>query len=128
MTVLALVLGILAVLFHVMAFVFESLLWTRPAVFRRFGVASQAEADTVRNMAYNQGFYNLGLAAGVVVGLVLLLQSGDAFVVGKALTIFGTACMTLAGLVLATTGRRYLRSAAIQFTLSALALVFASLA
>ncbi|NQX12451.1 DUF1304 domain-containing protein [Microbacteriaceae bacterium VKM Ac-2855] len=128
MTVPALVFGTLAVLFHVMAFVFESVLWTRPAVFRRFGVASQSEADTVKNMAYNQGFYNLGLAVGVIVGLVLLVQSGDAFVIGKTLVIFGTGCMTLAGLVLATTGRRYLRSAAIQFGLSALALVFAILA
>lgn len=128
MTVLALVFGTLAVLFHVMAFVFESILWTRPAVFGRFGVTSQAEADTVKNMAYNQGFYNLALALGTVVGLVLLVQTGDAALIGKTLVIFGTACMTVAGLVLATTGRRYLRSAAIQFGLSALALVFAILA
>lgn len=128
MTVLALVFGTLAVLFHVMAFVFESILWTRPAIFGRFGVKSQAEADTVKNMAYNQGFYNLALALGVVVGLVLLPQGGDSFVVAKTLVIFGTACMTIAGLVLATTGRGYLRSAAIQFGLSALALVFAILA
>jgi putative membrane protein len=123
MIVLALVFGALAALFHVMAFVFESILWTRPAIYGRFGVKSQAEADTVKNMAYNQGFYNLALALGVVVGLVLLPQGGDTFVVAKTLVVFGTACMTIAGLVLATTGRSYLRSAAIQFGLSALALV-----
>jgi putative membrane protein len=123
----ALVFGVLAVLFHVMAFVFESVLWTRPAVFGRFGVASQADADTTRSMAYNQGFYNLALALGVAVGLVLLTRTGDAFLVGKTLVVFGTSAMTLAGAVLATTGRKYRRSAAIQFSLSAFALVSALL-
>lgn len=128
MTALALVLGVLAVLFHVIAFVFESVLWTRPAVFARFGVASQADADTTGPMAYNQGFYNLGLAVGVAVGLVLLTRDGDAFLVGKTLVVFGTACMTLAGAVLFSTGRKYRRAAGIQFTLSALALVSVLLA
>jgi putative membrane protein len=54
---------------------------------------------------------------------VLLTRSGDAFVAGKAVVIFGTACMTFAGIVLATSGRSYRRSASIQFGLSALALV-----
>lgn len=127
MLAFALVFGVLAVLFHVMAFVFESALWTRPAVFARFGVASQADADTTRPMAYNQGFYNLGLALGVAVGLVLLTDDGDAFVVGKTLVVFGTACMTLAGAVLFTTGPKYRRAALIQFGISALALLCAIL-
>lgn len=55
MLVLALMFGVLAVLFHVMSFVFESLLWTRPAVFTRFGVASRSDADITRPMAYNHG-------------------------------------------------------------------------
>jgi putative membrane protein len=119
----AIVVAVLAVLFHVMAFVFESLLWTRPEVFARFGIGSAEEAETIKVMAYNQGFYNLALAVGVTVGLVLLTRSGDAFVAGKAIAIFGTACMTVAGVVLASSGRSYLRSASIQFGLSALALI-----
>jgi putative membrane protein len=124
----ATVFGILAVLFHVMAFVLESVLWTRPAVFARFGIASAAEAETIRPMAYNQGFYNLALAIGVAVGLVLLSQDGDALIVGKTLVAFGTACMAVAGLVLASTGSKYLRSAVPQFVPAALtlALVLAS--
>ncbi len=125
MTAAAVVVGILAVVFHVAAFVMESVLWTRPAVFARFGVASQADADTTRPMAYNQGFYNLGLALGVAVGLVLL--TSDAFVVGKTLVVFGTACMTLAGAVLFTTGPKYRRAALAQFGISGLALVLALL-
>ena len=127
MTAAAVVVGVLAVVFHVAAFVLESALWTRPAVFARFGVASQADADTTRPMAYNQGFYNLGLALGVAVGLVLLTGDGDPFVVGKTLVVFGTACMTLAGAVLFTTGPKYRRAAVAQFGISGLALVLALL-
>ncbi len=123
MLIAATVVGILAVLFHLVAFTLESVLWTRPAVFGRFGVASAADAETIRPMAYNQGFYNLGLAVGVAVGLALLGSDGDSLIVGKTLVAFGAACMALAGLVLASTGRSYLRSAAPQFVLGALTLV-----
>ena len=123
MLIAATVTVILAVLFHLAAFVLESVLWTRPAVFGRFGVASAADAQTIRPMAYNQGFYNLALAIGLTVGLVLIHGEGDALVVGKSLVVFGSACMALAGVVLATTGRRYLRSAVPQFVPPALTLV-----
>jgi putative membrane protein len=116
-----LVAGLAAVL-HVVFFVFESLLWTRPAVYARFGLASREQAETIRPMAYNQGFYNLALAVGVFVGIVMLGRDGSAGVVGKTLVVFGLACMVVAGVVLATTGRRYWTAAAIQFVPAALAL------
>ncbi|WP_213815734.1 DUF1304 domain-containing protein [Glaciihabitans sp. dw_435] len=124
MLIAAIVFASLAALFHIAVFFLESVLWTRPAIFGRFNIASQEDANTIRPMAYNQGFYNLALAIGVVVGIVLLAQTGDAFIVGKTLVIFGTACMAIAGAVLASTGRSYLRSAALQFVPAALALVF----
>ena len=39
----------------------------------------QAAADTIRPMAYNQGFYNLFLAIGAIIGVVLFLvgRRGD---------------------------------------------------
>ena len=114
-----LVAGLAAVL-HVVFFVFESLLWTRPAVYARFGIASREQAETIRPMAYNQGFYNLALAVGVFVGIVMLGRDGSAGVVGKTLVVFGLACM--AGVVLATTGRRYWTAAAIQFVPATLGL------
>ncbi len=40
------------------------------------GSASQADADVIRPMAFNQGFYNLFLALGVIGGL-LLVASGS---------------------------------------------------
>jgi putative membrane protein len=119
-----LVAGLAAVL-HVVFFVFESLLWTRPAVYARFGIASREQAETIRPMAYNQGFYNLALAVGVFVGIVMLGRDGSAGVVGKTLVVFGLACMVVAGVVLATTGRRYWTAAAIQFVPAALALALA---
>ena len=123
MLVAAAVVAVLAVVFHLAVFVLESVLWTRPAVYARFGITSQAEADTIRVMAYNQGFYNLALAIGVGVGVALLTGSGDTLVVGRTLVAFGTACMSVAGLVLASSGRIYLRSAVFQFVPAVLALI-----
>jgi putative membrane protein len=116
-----LVAGLAAVL-HVVFFVFESLLWTRPAVYARFGIASREQAETIRPKAYTQGFYTLALAVGVFVGIVMLGREGSAGLVGKTLVVFGLACMVVAGVVLATTGRRYWTAAAIQFVPAALAL------
>ena len=117
-----LVAGLAAVL-HVVFFVFESLLWTRPQVYARFGIVSREQAETIRPMAFNQGFYNLALAVGLFVGIVMLGRDGAAGVVGKTLVIFATACMVVAGVVLASTGRSYWRAAAIQLVPAALALV-----
>jgi putative membrane protein len=117
-----LVAGLAAVL-HVVFFVFESLLWTRPQVYARFGIGSREQAETIRPMAFNQGFYNLALAVGLFVGIVMLGRDGAAGVVGKTLVIFATACMVVAGVVLASTGRSYWRAAASQLVPAALALV-----
>lgn len=57
--IVAEVFAVLAAVLHVVFFAFESVLWTRPAIFGRFGIRSQADADLIRPMAYNQGFYNL---------------------------------------------------------------------
>ena len=73
MTTVAAIAAILAGLLHVMIFVFESVMWSRPTTWRRFGVRSQADADVLRPMALNQGFYNLFLGIGALVGAVLLL-------------------------------------------------------
>ncbi len=113
MLALALVAIVVAALFHVATFVMESVLFTRPAVWRRFGVASQQDAETIRPMALNQGFYNLFLAVGALVGVVAVAL--DHRTVGATLIVFAGACMLGAGVVLAATaGRRMLRAAALQ--------------
>ncbi|MDR7184757.1 MULTISPECIES: DUF1304 domain-containing protein [Microbacterium] len=118
--ILATVFAALAALLHVYIFVMESVQWTQPKIWKRFGVADQSAADTTKPMAYNQGFYNLFLAIGVVIGLVLLFAGSDTAPVhaaGLALVLFALGSMVAAALVLLTTGLRYLRAALIQGTL-----------
>ena len=118
--IIATAVAALAALLHVYIFVMESIQWTQPRVWRRFGVADQAAADVTKPMAYNQGFYNLFLAIGVVIGLALF-WAGDAGttaeVAGRALVLFSLGSMLAAALVLVTSGAKYLRPAAIQGTL-----------
>ncbi len=118
--IVATVFGSLAALLHVYIFIMESVQWTQPRVWRRFGVTDQAAADTTKPMAYNQGFYNLFLAVGAVLGMVLF-WAGDngaaADIAGRALVLFSLGSMLAASLVLVTSGRRYLRPALVQGTL-----------
>lgn len=123
---LATVFAALAALLHVYIFVMESVQWTQPRVWRRFGVADQAAAETTKPMAYNQGFYNLFLAIGAVIGIILFVAgSADAGLraAGLALVLFSLGSMVAAALVLLTTGMKYLRPALIQGTLPLIGLV-----
>ncbi len=69
-------------------------------------------------MAFNQGFYNLFLALGIVVGLALADSAGT------ALVLFACSCMAAAGVVLALTNRRFLPAAAVQVLPPLLAIAF----
>jgi putative membrane protein len=126
MIVVASVVVGLAALLHVYIFWMESVGWTRPEVWRRFGVADQAAADTTRPMAYNQGFYNLFLGLGAILGIVLLGTGHDA--AGTALMLFCTGSMVAAAVVLTTTGPGYLRAALTQGTVPLVGFVLTLLA
>ena len=115
MALVAAVFVALAALLHVYIFLMESVWWTRPAIWQRFGLASQEEAETTKPLAYNQGFYNLFLAVGAAVGLILYFVDFDQ--AGAALILFSTASMFLAAIVLTTTGPGRLKSALTQGTL-----------
>lgn len=118
--IIATVFAALAALLHVYIFVMESVQWTQPRVWKRFGVADQASADATKPMAYNQGFYNLFLAIGAIIGLVLFWAGGPgtvADVAGRTLVLFSLGSMVAAALVLTTTGTKYLRAALLQGTL-----------
>lgn len=115
--IIATVTAALAALLHVYIFVMESIQWTQPRVWKRFGVVDQDAADTTRPMAYNQGFYNLFLAVGAIIGLTLFWvgEPGTvADVAGRTLLLFSLGSMTAAALVLITSGAKYLRPALIQ--------------
>src|SRR5215203_1547745 len=116
----------LAALLHVYIFWMESIAWTRPQVWKRFSVPDQAAADVTRPMAYNQGFYNLFLGLGAVLGLVLWWTGHDT--AGKTLVLFATGSMVAAATVLMTSGSRYLRAALTQGTLPLLGFVLTLLA
>ena len=114
------VLALIAALIHVEIFVLESVLWMRPAVHRRFLVRSRDEASLIRPFMLNQGFYNLFLAAGILVGLVLL-RTGSA-TAGRAVVVFCCASILAAAVVLLGTERKLLRAALVQGVPPALAL------
>lgn len=59
MTAIALTFAGLAAALHVFIWTMESLTWKQPKTWIRFGLRSQAEANTTAPLAFNQGFYNL---------------------------------------------------------------------
>ncbi|HEX9087568.1 MAG TPA: DUF1304 domain-containing protein [Arthrobacter sp.] len=121
MTLASLVFVLLAALLHVYIFTMESITWTRPATWKRFSITSQADANTTRTLAYNQGFYNLFLAAGALAGAgAVALGYPD---VGWTLVFSSCGSMLLAAIVLALSGRKYLRAAATQGATPLLAVV-----
>ncbi len=124
--ILATVFGALAALLHVYIFVMESVQWTKPRVWKVFGVADQAAAEITKPMAYNQGFYNLFLAIGATLGIVLFWvgDSGTvADIAGRTLVLFALGSMVAAALVLITSGAKYIRPALIQGTFPLLGFV-----
>ena len=105
MSVLLVISGVCAVLaglIHVYIFFLESVIWTSPQARRIFGIASETEAVATRSLAFNQGFYNLFLAIGAILGVVLVLAGNT--VSGWTLVVFSTASMLGAAVILRRLG------------------------
>jgi putative membrane protein len=100
----------LAALLHVYIYVLESLRWQEPATRRAFGMTEETAAVT-QPLAYNQGFYNLFLAAGTTAGIALMPSGED---VGVALLVFGLGSMVAAATLLITSDRSQKRAALVQ--------------
>ena len=112
MHLIAVVAALIAAAIHLWFFVLESVQFTQPKVYARFGLHSAEDAAIVRPMAFNQGFYNLFLAIGILVGLALVaIGQVDA---GRAIVLFACATMVGAGVVLFASNRRFLIGASIQ--------------
>jgi putative membrane protein len=126
MTIAATVVALLAAILHVGIFVMESVGWTRPTVWRRFNLHDQQQADATRDLAFNQGFYNLFLAVAAIVGVVLVWVGVAP--VGWTLVITAVATMLAAAVVLSTLGREFLRPAATQGVIPLIALVLSIVA
>lgn len=112
MAILITVAATVSAAIHVLFFYWESVVWKRPTTWRRFGVSTQEDADASAAFAYNQGFYNLFLAVGALLGSILYgVGFRDA---GFALGLFSVVCMLAAAIVLMTSGRGRVGAALVQ--------------
>ncbi|MGO1231867.1 DUF1304 family protein, partial [Glutamicibacter arilaitensis] len=90
MIIAALIAASIAALLHVYIFSMESLTWTSKRTRAVFN-ATEEEAEATREMAFNQGFYNLFLALASLIG-VLLVALGN-LAIGATLIFAGTGSM-----------------------------------
>jgi putative membrane protein len=97
MLIVGLVLAGVAALVHVYIFYLESFAWTDRKTLAVFGMTAE-QAEAMRPMALNQGFYNLFLA--VMTGIGITLTATGSTAVGAALVLAGAGSMVAAALVL----------------------------
>lgn len=95
--IVGLVLAGLAALLHVYIFYLESIAWTGRAARATFGTTPE-QAETMKPMAFNQGFYNLFLAIAVFVGIAFFATGHTT--IGATLVFAGAGSMAAAALVL----------------------------
>jgi len=108
--------ALLPALMHVYIFWMETWGWGKASSVRAFGVQA-SDVETLRPWAFNQGWYNLFLAAAVFGGLA---WGGFG---GTLLAVYGLGSMVAAALVLVLSSPSKARSAAIQGLPAALGLV-----
>lgn len=120
MIIAALVLAALAALLHVYIFWMESVTWTSPRTRATFGL-TETQAGATKEMAFNQGFYNLFLAFVTVAGVIAAASGATA--VGAALVFAGAGSMAAAAVVLFASSPDKRRAALTQGTLPALAVI-----
>ena len=114
----------LAALLHVYIWVMESLTWTSARTRATFGITEE-EALATKELAFNQGFYNLFLAIITAVGLILgAIEHYDA---ALALIFAGTGSMLAAALVLLASSPDKARAAITQGILPLIAIVLIGL-
>ena len=126
MLIAGLVFAALAAVLHVYIFTMESLTWTSARTRATFGLTEEQAAAT-KEMAFNQGFYNLFLAvvAGLGIGAVALCHKD----IGVTLVLAGVGSMLAAAAVLLASSPDKARAAITQgiFPLIAVVLVVIAL-
>lgn len=120
------ILAVAAALLHVFIFYLESMAWTTDRSRSVFGFTEQ-ESHNTREMAFNQGFYNLFLAIEVIFGVVFL-AAGATYGAGLALVLAGTVSMFGAAAVLWLTSPDKRGAAVKQGTLPLLATIVLAVA
>jgi putative membrane protein len=110
----------LAALLHVYIWVMESFTWTSKRTRNTFGITEE-QALATKEMAFNQGFYNLFLAIITLTGIVI---GGVGYnYIGLALIFAGTGSMLAAALVLIVSSPDKARAAITQGILPLIAIV-----
>jgi putative membrane protein len=97
MLIVGLALAGIAALVHVYIFYLESFAWTDRKTLATFGMTAE-QAEAMRPMALNQGFYNLFLA--IITGIGIGFTATGSTAVGAALVLAGAGSMVAAALVL----------------------------
>lgn len=120
MITVALIFATLAALLHVYIFVLESLRWTSPRTRAAFGTTAE-QAEATKELAFNQGFYNLFLAVVTGVGVVMVVLGHRS--AGAALVFAGVGSMLAAAVVLLASSPDKARAAITQGTLPLIAVV-----
>lgn len=83
---------------HIVFFVLESFLWTKPTGRRIFGLSAEL-AESTKSLALNQGLYNAFLATGLI---WTLFPGPCAF----GIKVFFLSCVVIAGIVGGFTAKR----------------------
>ena len=109
MLILGMIAAFLAAALHVVIFYIESFAWT-PRALSVFGMDRES-AEATKEMAFNQGFYNLFLAIEAFAGITVYFLASRP--VGLTLAVFGVGSMLAAALLLFVTSPDK-RSAAIK--------------
>ncbi|GIG61235.1 hypothetical protein Lfu02_56070 [Longispora fulva] len=114
--------ALVAALVHLWAGTMESFLFHLPAVRKMF-TGTTNNPPELRLWTFCQGFYNYGLGAGPIAG-VILYHSGHA-AAGHALVIYACVVMAVSGLILFIADRTLWRGALGQGVPPLIALVAA---
>lgn len=109
MTILAVVCAMVAAVIHVAFFAVESLAFRRQWAWQLLGFRTREDAAAQRTVFFNQGFYNLFLAVGAVVGAVIFAGGGTV-----ALVVFALFAMLGAAVVLVASAPRVWLAALLQ--------------
>ncbi len=103
MTVIVLIFALMTAVVHLLAFAWETLLFQRPGVHEGVFAIPTADVPPVRLWAFNVGFYNLFIACGLVVGVLVWMNGNEA--IGRALVIYLCIFAFLAGIALFASDR-----------------------
>lgn len=126
--VVACIAAVLAAVVHGWIFVLETLLWEQPSTRRIFGTSAEQAAQS-KQLAANQGIYNLLLGIAALAGVLLVVigqADGGMADAGLAVTLTATGVMLGAAGYLVASDRRMARAALVQGVFPLIAVVAAS--